>query len=79
MITIHERQEFMRREFRRVFGGERGAASDIIALNAGASIYIVGLAATLAEGVARAQTLIANGAAQCKMAEYIQFNHGEPA
>lgn len=64
---------------RRVFGGERGAASDIIALNAGASIYIVGLAATLAEGVARAQTLIANGAAQRKMAEYIQFNHGEPA
>jgi anthranilate phosphoribosyltransferase len=61
----------------RVFEGEASPASDIIALNAGASIYIVGLTQSLSEGVERAKTLIASGAVKSKMEEYIRFNQGD--
>ena len=44
-----------------------GAARDIVALNAGASIYVAGLADTLAEGVAQAFEMIASGAARAKV------------
>jgi anthranilate phosphoribosyltransferase len=44
---------------------------DIVALNAGASIYIAGLAATLAEGVARAKETLRSGAARRKLDEFV--------
>jgi len=44
-----------------------GPAKDIVSLNAGAAIYAAGLAATLAEGVARAQEVIASGEAKGKI------------
>ena len=55
----------------RVFGGERsgrfGALTDITALNAGAALYVGGVATSLAEGVARARETIASGAATEKL------------
>jgi anthranilate phosphoribosyltransferase len=59
-------------------GNEAGAARDIVALNAGASIYVAGLAATLAEGVKRAQAEIASGAARRKLDDFVAFtkSHG---
>ena len=51
------------RMIERVFAGEPGPASDIVALNAGAAIHVAGLAASLADGVARAQQVIASGEA----------------
>jgi len=50
--------------------GRPGAARDIVALNAGASIYVAGLAATLAEGVAAALKTIESGAARRKVDEF---------
>ncbi|MGE5491669.1 MAG: anthranilate phosphoribosyltransferase [Actinomycetota bacterium] len=44
-----------------------GAARDIVALNAGASIYVAGLADTLADGVDKAFEAIASGAARAKV------------
>jgi anthranilate phosphoribosyltransferase len=44
-----------------------GAARDIVALNAGASIYVAGRAETLAEGVASAFEAIASGAARARV------------
>jgi anthranilate phosphoribosyltransferase len=44
-----------------------GAARDIVALNAGASIYVSGLADTLADGVDQAFEAIASGAARARL------------
>ena len=50
-----------------------GAARDIVALNAGAGIYVAGLAQTLAAGVNKAQEAIASGAAKRKLDEFVKF------
>jgi anthranilate phosphoribosyltransferase len=59
-------------------GNEAGAARDIVALNAGASIYIAGLAPTLAGGVQKALATIASGAARKKLDAFVGFtqSHG---
>jgi anthranilate phosphoribosyltransferase len=48
-----------------------GPARDIVALNAGASIYVAGLAVTLAEGVDRARETLKTGAARDKLDEFV--------
>ncbi|MEH6582599.1 MAG: anthranilate phosphoribosyltransferase [Halioglobus sp.] len=48
-------------------------AAAIIALNAGATIYVSGIAATLADGVAMAEDALATGQAAEKMREFIDF------
>ncbi len=50
-----------------------GAARDIVALNAGASIYTSGVAPTHADGVQRALATIASGAARRKLDEFVAF------
>ena len=49
------------------------AASDIVALNAGAAIYASGVATTLANGVVLAQDLIASGQASEKLKEFVDL------
>lgn len=44
-----------------------GAAGDIVALNAGAAIYVAGLTDSLEAGVAKAQSVIASGEARAKL------------
>ena len=51
-----------------------GAARDIVALNAGASIYVCGLAETLADGIDRAFEMIASGAARAKVEQLAQYS-----
>ncbi|MGA0937840.1 MAG: anthranilate phosphoribosyltransferase [Sedimenticolaceae bacterium] len=46
---------------RGLLGGEAGPARDIVALNAGAAIYVSGLAASLADGVKKAQQVLDSG------------------
>ena len=48
-----------------------GAPRDIVALNAGASIYVCGLAATLGDGVEKAFEMIVSGAARAKVEEFV--------
>jgi len=48
---------------RSVFGGAAGPARDVVALNAGAAIYVAGLAGDLTDGVRRAGEVLASGAA----------------
>jgi anthranilate phosphoribosyltransferase len=49
-------------------------ASSIIALNAGAAIYLSGVAATLADGVALARKQLESGAALEKMEQLAAFS-----
>ncbi len=58
---------------RRVFGNEPGPARDIVQLNAGAALYVAGLAESLGGGVDRARQVIADGAAGRKLDELVQF------
>jgi anthranilate phosphoribosyltransferase len=52
---------------------EAGAARDVVALNAGAGIYVAGLAPTLAGGVRKALEVIASGAARKKLDAFVGF------
>lgn len=52
---------------------KNGAARDIVALNAGATIYVSGLAETLAEGVDRAFEALASGAARQSLERFATF------
>ncbi|MCC5856627.1 MAG: anthranilate phosphoribosyltransferase [Ectothiorhodospiraceae bacterium] len=56
---------------RAAFAGEQGPAGDIIALNAGAAIYVAGLDESLAGGVRRARQLLAEGAAGRKLEDFV--------
>jgi anthranilate phosphoribosyltransferase len=57
----------------RVLGGESGAASDFVALNAGAALYAADRADTLADGVAAAQQILKTGAALERMRQYAEL------
>jgi len=59
---------------RNVFANQAGPAKDIVCLNAGAAIYVAGLATTLAEGVARAAEVIASGAATAKLEALVAYS-----
>ncbi len=48
-----------------------GPARDIVAFNAGAGIYVAGLADTLVEGVKKALATIASGAARKKLDQFV--------
>jgi anthranilate phosphoribosyltransferase len=50
-----------------------GAARDIVALNAGAAIYVAGRAPTFEDGVDKAFEVIASGAARAKLDEFVRF------
>lgn len=50
-----------------VLAGEAGPASDIVALNAGASLYVAGIVEDLTEGVRQAQSILASSAALTRM------------
>ena len=52
-----------------------GAPRDIVQLNAGAAIYVAGLANTLKDGVAKADQVIANGAAKTKLDQLIALSN----
>ena len=56
---------------RRIFAGERGAARDLAALNAGAAIYAGGGADTLEQGVRAAERAIDDGAAAALLERFV--------
>ena len=58
-----------------VLDNQPGAARDIVLLNAGAAIYIAGLASTLEDGVKKAEEVIADGAAKAKLGALVQLSN----
>ncbi len=60
---------------RGVLDGETGAARDIVLLNAGAAIYVAGLAATVAEGIDAARTAIDSGQAKARLERLVALSN----
>ena len=58
---------------RSVLNNQPGPALDIVALNAGAAIYAADLADTLADGIERAQLVIADGSALAKFEAMVAY------
>ena len=54
-----------------VFSNTPGPALDIVCMNAGAAIYVSGIADSLADGIARAQSAIAEGKASAVLAALV--------
>jgi anthranilate phosphoribosyltransferase len=51
----------------RLLDGEPGPLADVVALNAGAALYVAGLAADLREGLEQARVALRSGAARAKL------------
>ena len=56
-----------------MLGGERGPLGEVTVLNAGAAVYVAGLAGELAGGVERARRALESGAAAAKLEELRRF------
>jgi anthranilate phosphoribosyltransferase len=50
-----------------------GLPREIVALNAGAALYVAGVAESVAVGIERARAAIANGGAMAKLREFVTF------
>ncbi len=60
---------------RAVLDNQAGPAKDIVTLNAGAAIYVAGVASDLAAGVVKAREMIESGAARAKLNALIKFTN----
>ncbi|WP_295520139.1 anthranilate phosphoribosyltransferase [uncultured Stenotrophomonas sp.] len=56
---------------RAVLDNTPGPALDIVALNAGAALYVAGVASDIGDGLARARAAIANGSARQRLQQYV--------
>ena len=56
--------------------GQEGPAKDIIALNAGAAIYVSGLTNSLKDGVKKAQEILSSGTAHQKLDDLVRMSTG---
>ncbi|WP_312735905.1 anthranilate phosphoribosyltransferase [Stenotrophomonas sp.] len=56
---------------RAVLDNTPGPALDIVALNAGAALYVAGVASDIGDGLARARAAITNGSARQRLQQYV--------
>jgi len=71
-IQVHTVEE-SKAMIQAVLDNQPGPAHNIVALNAGAAIYVAGRAPNLKAGVERASQVIRSGAAKHKLEEFIAF------
>jgi len=60
---------------KKVLDNEAGPAKDIVMFNAGAAIYVAGLADSLKAGIEKAKEVIASGEAKAKLDELIKLSN----
>lgn len=58
-----------------VLDNKAGPAKDIVKFNAGAAIYVAGLADSLEAGIEKAEEVIASGAAKAKLNELVELSN----
>jgi anthranilate phosphoribosyltransferase len=56
---------------RQVLDNEKGAARDIVLLNAGAALYAANIASDIKDGIARARQVLESGAAKAKLEQLV--------
>ena len=71
-LAVHNIDE-AKAMFHAALDNQNGAARDIVALNAGAAIYVAGIADSMAEGVQKALAVLASGAAKAKLAQLVAY------
>jgi anthranilate phosphoribosyltransferase len=54
-----------------VLDGQRGPSRDVVLLNAGAALYVAGLAESIADGIGRVGEELDSGRARSKLAEVV--------
>ena len=62
-----------------VLENQRGPALNIVLLNAGAALYVAGVAKTLEAGIERARAAVAKGDARRKLDEFVAFSRKHAA
>lgn len=67
--------EESRQRVMEALGNEEGVAREIVALNAGAALYVAGIAHSIPDGVDRARAALADGSARTKLDAYVQATH----
>ena len=60
---------------REAFAGEQSAVQDMIALNAGAALYLAGIVSSIADGIELSFTLMNNGMAADKLVAYVRISN----
>ena len=73
-ISAQSSEESLRM-VREAFSGERSAVQDMIALNAGAGLYIARKVDSISDGIELAYTLMNNGKAADKLAAYVRISN----
>lgn len=61
---------------RTALGGTAGPAADMVALNAGAALYVAGLAGDIPDGIRLAREVLASGSALDLLERYAEFTRG---
>ena len=59
-----------------VLANTEGAAREIVLLNAGTSLYVANVVASIGEGIAQAREAVASGAARAKLDEFVGYTQG---
>ena len=62
---------------RGILDGRSGAHRDVVALNAGAALFVAGKASSVADGIRLAQGAMDSGAARDTLAEMVRLSHAE--
>nr|VFK23341.1 MAG: anthranilate phosphoribosyltransferase [Candidatus Kentron sp. LPFa] len=75
-IVVHSVEESLAM-MRAVLDGEQGPARDIVTLNAGAAIFVAGIAETLEDGIEKARKAIADGHAKEKLEALVRLSTGK--
>jgi len=64
---------------REILAGERGPRRNVVLLNAGASLFVGGVASSVREGIERAAAAIDSGAVRAKLDAMIAASKGQVA
>ena len=79
LLTTGDREQEAIHIMRLLSGEENGPRQDIVCLNTAPILYMMGKASSLEEGVERARSILASGAAIKKLQEWTRVQNSDPS